>query len=463
MSQPAPKVEKTRTRGRASSLSGSAASTAPSPGKRDGQSPTGQPITPKASKTKKGSFPSEMDVTLNMIRDRLDCLDMVRSDITAIREETSQLRKQHAEEINRLNDMLLESRTFRLQDQRDHKIVAHELNNVKELNRRLAAQLNNVENKLRICNIRIDGLREDDREDLKRIVLEMADTMGVRHLEIGDIASVYRAGKKMGPGRGNGGNAQRIRTVLVTFTNSSKRNKFYFSRTKLRNSDVFKGVYVNDDVTQETRKQREDFRSVAALARADGVDVRMHSDGVILNDTKHLFSEPHTLPSKYSVQAAKTIKTGGEIYFASEHSFLSNFAKAPMVVNNVVYQTAEHYYQSEKCRMANDLDRLGKVLRSTTPLEAKRIADMLTETAEWRNERENIMRKAIDYKFDQNPDLGKRLLDTGDTPLNEATSNTFFGIGVSLHAREISDKSYRGQNKLGQILAEKRTSLSIEH
>lgn len=457
MSQPAPKADKTRTRGRASSLSGATATTGASPGKRDSNMANAQAITPTTSKSKKGNASVEIEITLAAIKDRLDCLDIVREDVATIKQETVLLRKQHAEEITQLTAALEESREQRSRDHREMIITKHELSTVQEVNKRLAAQLNTIENRMRVCNVRIDGVREDDREDIRQIVLDMAATMGARYITNGDIVSAHRTGRK--PLTGQDANRQRVRTILVTFTNAHKRNNFYFARTKLRDNDRFKGVYVNDDVTSETRRQREEYRSVAAIARADGVSVRVHSDGIVLNDTKHLFTEPHTLPGKYSIQAAKTVKHGGEIYFASEHSYLSNFFSAHIVIDSVVYPTAEHAYQAEKCKMANDSDRWNKVIKATSPLEAKRIADGLTETPEWRNKREEIMKDVIDCKFDQNADLAKKLMATGTTPLNEATRNSFFGIGVNLHAREINDKSYRGQNKLGHILANKRVCL----
>ena len=51
------------------------------------------------------------------------------------------------------------------------------------------------------------------------------------------------------------------------------------------------------------------------------------------------------------------------------------------------------------------------------------------------------------------------MLKTGDLVLNEATHNTYFGIGVPLHSRQILEKSYTGTNKLGSLLVKKRESL----
>ena len=219
------------------------------------------------------------------------------------------------------------------------------------------------------------------------------------------------------------------------------------------------GIYLNDDVTVETRKAREDFRSVAALARLKGATVRVHDDGLILDGVKYKLFEPHSLPTQYSLAKAKTIEVQGDLYFQSEHSYLSNFHKAPIMVDDDLYPTAEHKYQADKCRAGGDEEAWNRVMTASTPLEAKRIGDTVNETAEWRQNKEKAMADTINLKFDQNPQLAKLLIDTGNAALYEATNNTFFGIGASLHSREIKDKSYRGMNKLGLIIMEKRQRL----
>ena len=173
-----------------------------------------------------------------------------------------------------------------------------------------------------------------------------------------------------------------------------------------------------------------------------------------------MLGEAHTLPEKYSLEKARTVECGGEMYFASQHSFLSNFAYSPIVIKDVLYPTAEHRYQAKKCEQMEDYDRLKRVLSATTPLEAKRVADEIKETPEWRGYRDEIMEGVINEKFAQNEDLAIKLVETGVIQLNEATHNEHFGIGAPINSRLIKDKAYRGANKLGQILMKKRDELN---
>ena len=152
--------------------------------------------------------------------------------------------------------------------------------------------------------------------------------------------------------------------------------------------------------------------------------------------------------------------SGGEIYFASHHSYLSNFANSPIVEDGTLYPTAEHAYQAKKCEYAKDPERMRRVIIATTPLEAKRIADEIKESPECRGHRDGVMAEIINEKFKQNADLSDKLLSTGVMKLNEATHNEHFGIGVALNSRAIRDKSYRGANKLGQIPMNLRDELN---
>ena len=394
------------------------------------------------------------DAKLDLILIRLDGLDDMKAALVKQEIRGEEIRRDHAESISRLTKLMEENRATYAVDRRDLQVARRELVVVREQFRRLETQVNEIVNQQRICNVRIDGKGEEGGENLKRFVVELSAAMGVGNMTQADVVTVFRMGKQA-----NNGARQRARSIMVTFVNQRARNAFFFARTKLKNIDIYRGIFVNDDVSQMTRRQRDDYRAVAALARQDGADVRVHTDGVVLGGKKYLLTEPHTLPDRYSINKAKTIESGGEIYFSSEASFLSNFAPSPIVEGDIIYSTAEHMYQAYKCKQAQEYDRLKSVIAAPTSLEAKRIADAIQETPEWRKDRDTVMRKVVSEKFEQNPVLCDLLLETGDKPLNEATHNDHFGIGVTLMAREIRDKSYRGANMLGIILAEIRTSI----
>ena len=333
-------------------------------------------------------------------------------------------------------------------------IAEQQLRMANEYNRKLEAQINGIENQMKVCNLRIEGKREVEGEDMMEFLINLARQVGANNFAQSDVISAVRLGKRQGLQH------NRPRTILVTLSNRQARNRLYFGRSKLHNSERFKGIFVNDDVTATTRRQRDEYRSVAAVARAQGAEIRIHDDGLIIDGTKYMLGESHLLPDKYSMERARTVECGGEIYFASHYSYLSNFASSPILVGDTLYPTAEHLYQARKCEQAGDETRRKKVINATSPLDAKRVADEIKETPEWRGYRDGIMAEVVSAKFDQNDELAKKLLSTGVMKLNEATRNEHFGIGVAINNRAIKDKSYKGANKLGQLLMDKRDELN---
>lgn len=440
-------ADNTRNRGRAASLSGTASTPLLLP------APTApQPVKPDAAAM---PAPPLSDAGTELILKRISNLESKMTlSFAGMDEKNAAVHRNYSDDLTKLTHAIELSHDMHLADRRELLIVKQELVVVREQNRRLETQLNHIVNKMNVCNLRIDGKREEGNENLRTFVTDMAHAMGVTNMSLPDIVSAYRIGKQA---QTNG--RARPRTIFISFINEQARNAFFFARSSLKNKDQYKGVYINDDVSPVTRKQRDDYRAVAALARQDGVEVRVHSDGIMLAGKKYLLAEPHTLPERYTVKKAKTYESGGEIYFASESSFLSNFSPSPIVEGDITYLTAEQMYQSYKCRQALAHDKVQLIISAPTPLEAKKIGDTVTETPEWRQARDTIMEKVILEKFKQNPKLAQELLNTGDLPLNEATHNDHFGIGATLLSREIKDKAYRGTNKLGQILVARRTSI----
>lgn len=407
---------------------------------------------------------SQMEIKLSKILERLDSMDtgmaelkeavaVVNGTVVTIDSTSATFRNDYTADVDKMTKLLEEARAENELERRLHLITRRELNCERQKCRNMEVMINTMENKLRLGNIRVDGKLEEDGEDLRRFIIDLAVGIGVKNMVAGDVINVYRIGAKQ-QNRPN-----RPRTIMVTFASNIIRNQFYYARTNLRGDDRLRRIYLNDDVTPLTKKHREEYRSVAELARKQGAEVRIHSDGLIIDGKKYYHGESKSLPEKYSLTNARTVEDGGELYFASEHSFLSNFSPSPIVVGNTVYATAEHMFQAYKCKHAVKPELMKRVIDAPTPLEAKKLAGEISDTPEWRQVRDTIMKKVIDEKFTQNPDLVETLLATGDKCLNEATHNDYYGIGVPLHAHKIKDKGYTGANKLGLILMAKRDSV----
>ena len=129
--------------------------------------------------------------------------------------------------------------------------------------------------------------------------------------------------------------------------------------------------------------------------------------------------------------------------FEGEYRWLSNFHVAPFSFDGYLYvRTVEHYYQAAKTTDKNWVD---KIMASETPAKAKRLGRECPVRSDWDRIKDSIMMQGLKYKFSQNPDLKKKLIETGTSLLVEGNNwnDNYWGYDM---------KHGYGQNRLGQLL-----------
>lgn len=398
---------------------------------------------------------------LTEIEAKIDTLTTIGERLTKLTETTDAFVKQTRSDIEMLTGVVKERDRQQEINMRERLILQHRLTVTERESDRLRSVVNDIINKSKEQNLKIEGKGEEEGEDLRDFVMKMAGQITNNRLDPTAIVSINRIGKKPTT-HPNQRATPRPRPILVIFRSIHDRNVLYYTRTKLHNNQNYKNIYINDDITMMTRKAREDFRSVAALVRTANKEVRIHDDGIIIEGKKYRYGEADKLPAQFSISKAKTVRIEGGLYFQSANSFLSNFFPAPIVVDGKLYPTAEHKLQADKCIMAGDNERLEQVRKATTPLDAKIIGDQVRVTKEWNDAREETLRKVIDLKFKQNPEIAKKLIQTRQFSLHEATTNSYYGIGAALNSKELRNKQFNGENKLGKVLEEKRAELNRE-
>lgn len=126
--------------------------------------------------------------------------------------------------------------------------------------------------------------------------------------------------------------------------------------------------------------------------------------------------------------------------FDGEYAFLSNFYEAPMVIDGITYPTNEHYFQAMKAK--SKAEHL-KIAAAATPGEAKRLGRKCELKPNWEQIKDRVMLIGLFEKFTQNPQLKKRLLETGNAKLIEGNTwhDTYWGVCYGV-----------GANKLGELL-----------
>lgn len=154
---------------------------------------------------------------------------------------------------------------------------------------------------------------------------------------------------------------------------------------------------------------------------------------------------------------ADVVSSGEVRRFSGVFSFLSNFHASPLQTfvpgweGLVTFPTAEHAFQAMKTRPGDRMS-VERVLSSPTASGAKHVGRSLPLREDWEQIKMDAMCSAVKAKFEQNDDLRVRLLATREAVLVEGNDwgDTFWGV---------DEKTGVGQNWLGRILMEVRTTL----
>ena len=138
------------------------------------------------------------------------------------------------------------------------------------------------------------------------------------------------------------------------------------------------------------------------------------------------------------------------IYFYKEsdaYGEFSNFARYPIVIDDVMWYSSEHYFQAMK--FPHDLEYQDKIRTTKACRDIKILGrnGQMKLRPDWEDVKEDVMMIALRAKFDQYPELKQLLLSTAGKSLVEHTDNdNYWG--------DAGDGS--GLNRLGNLLVELR-------
>ena len=144
-------------------------------------------------------------------------------------------------------------------------------------------------------------------------------------------------------------------------------------------------------------------------------------------------------------------------------SCFSQWYASSFAVDGKLYPTAEHWMMAAKARLFGDDESLIAILDADSPREAKAIGREVRDfdEATWTDNARKLVTEGNIAKFEQNDQIRKFLIGTGDAVLVEASPyDRIWGIGLKVDdARAKYPDTWRGQNLLGFALMDVRDVL----
>jgi len=163
------------------------------------------------------------------------------------------------------------------------------------------------------------------------------------------------------------------------------------------------------------------------------------------------------------------------VLFWKEHP-MCNFTKChikfadphyvPLESNPIEFTSSEQMFMWFKAVFFGDQEIAGQILQSQTPQEARNLGQKVRNYVdeEWEKVRVDRMRTAVRYKFYQNEDLRKRLMDTkyeGKTFAEASYYDRIWGIGYN-EENAMDHQDNWGRNELGKILTDLRNEFKTK-
>ncbi|KXT18360.1 hypothetical protein AC579_964 [Pseudocercospora musae] len=158
----------------------------------------------------------------------------------------------------------------------------------------------------------------------------------------------------------------------------------------------------------------------------------------------------------------------GPLYFWREFEpdfgFMSQWFTSPFTVSGITYQTAEMWMMIEKARLFGDHDIAKQMTETTVPSEHQHLGRLAKgfDRGKWDEHKGRIVEEGNFHKFSQDEELKRKLLETGERELVEASPrDRIWGIGFGKEDAG-SNREDWGENRLGVALMNVRGRLRKE-
>ncbi len=240
----------------------------------------------------------------------------------------------------------------------------------------------------------------------------------------------------------------KTRPIIVRFVIFQDKISVLKKREELRKE----GIIIHDDFPAEISESRNILRPIFSYMKHQGKDAVLIRNKLRFNDQLYGVDQITQIP--YDLTGMSQKITEKYVFFAGEHSCLSNFYGCEINANDKTFKGSEQLYQYEKFKFHNDTNGADKVLACKTNRDAWKESTKLRANDTWEKQKAyDALKRAAQLKFDQVPKFRDFVLENKNKTFVEATQNSKWGIGLPIYSDDILDaKKWKGQNLFGKII-----------
>ena len=229
-----------------------------------------------------------------------------------------------------------------------------------------------------------------------------------------------------------------------------------------------KGVFADKQYCEETENIRRILRPVIRKSRRATYKrrYRMEKDQVVIDGKRYGLKNLHQLPSDLSTFKCTSEESEDCVGFFGELSKLSNFHPWKFRINGATYSSSEQWIQHGKAKYFKDNITMAQILATENTLESKLLARDIVgyDERKWKEVAYQECYRGIFKKFNQNDNLKRVLVNTGNKTLVESSYDQIWGTGIPLTDPACLDKTrWYNPGIMSKLLMDIRQELSHGH
>ena len=326
-------------------------------------------------------------------------------------------------------------------------------------NENLKIHINKLETYQRKNNIRFLNMPEDKDENLEQKVLDICNRFLERDkkLDWRSFERVHRLGTS----------AKDEHPVIARVANFKDKQSIHKIKKEISNQY---NITITDDLPVEVVEARRKLFPVMEALKADLKQAKKDPAGIYLKEDKlivksKVYGVKDLEKSNQELNLNKLFTpTRNDITaFYSKYSVLSNHFPCRFKAKGETYSSMEKYLHCRIAQLFEDQQLVHKISEEDDPVVIKRLGKNIKnfDKAIWKREIGTILYDGLFEKFQQNPDLGEYLVNTGESVIVEASkTDKQYGIGYGLGDQRLWDrKQWKGQNLMGKTLMKVRSDI----